>query len=181
MAGSSGARNGKTPTKRSRASSSASTFQWRLQMPTDDEVFEAFLAAQGDRKAEAVLQLIHMWVNEFGTANVMDRCLRGLTLSGLAGAPVSPVAALTPVTPTASEVETGTAPVAPVTEVVEATEATAAAGVETEPEPEPQAQSVPQAPAPASEPVAPQTPSPRPAPTAAPAAESVDDLFGGMR
>lgn len=56
----------------------------RLQLPADDAIVDAFMAAQGARfQSQAIVMLIRMWVNEFGATNVMEQTMGALTTSSL--------------------------------------------------------------------------------------------------
>jgi hypothetical protein len=56
----------------------------RLQLPADDAIVDAFMAAQGARfQSQAIVMLIRMWVNEFGATNVMEQTMGALTASSL--------------------------------------------------------------------------------------------------
>lgn len=86
-------------------------YQLRLQMPSDDEILEAFLAAQGPRGAgPAILQLIHMWTREFGATDVIDTCLGTLTMGTLGAQPLTTIAESSGVAPTPRSAVAGPTP-----------------------------------------------------------------------
>lgn len=158
-------------------------FTLRLQMPADDEALAEFLAAQGPRnQGQAVLQLIHMWINEFGTVNVMERCLQGLTLGALRG----PAAGSDP----GQSAQSVLAPAGPALQSQPRQQAEPELEPESAPEPEDEAEFESEADAEvaadAEEPAAPAAPAtqPRQSPSRAAADlgdEPVDDMFGSLR
>lgn len=155
-------------------------FRWR--MPADDEVLEAFFAAQPRRGVGAALrQLCHMWVNTYGPVPVIDTVLTGAGFSdpGAVGFPAGPAggtdsaetaapAETVPSIPPATQA-TQTGRDEPVDPAAEQTEPTAG--------PRPQFRPLDQAPDPGPA----ESPAPAPAPAPAPSgSQSADDIFRGM-